>query len=222
LNRVPTFDIATADVEAISGVKPDFIMMYEGFERWISFDRFNRLAPTYKLTLPGEDWRSTLRTVADLLGKTDKVKEVIGEYEHKANEAQKILKRSIQGQTVACLRISNSGVYLYSGADHGYTGPVLYKDLGLAPPKLVTQLTGHARRVPLTREQLASLDADHLFIAFDRLSEGENKSGFDETLWQTLPAVRNRQVYEVDFFAWMNYGVLSHNRKIDDLLKIFA
>ncbi|WP_409346726.1 hypothetical protein [Paenibacillus sp. MBLB4367] len=25
-------------------------------------------------------------------------------------------------------------------------------------------------------------------------------------------------IYEVDFLAWMDYGVLSHNRKIDDVL----
>ncbi|QJD88161.1 AraC family transcriptional regulator [Cohnella herbarum] len=222
LNEVPTFDIETEDVEALSGVKPDFIMMEESFERWIPFDRLNRLAPTFKVTHSGEDWRTTLRTVADLLGKMDKVKEIIGEYEHKANEAKKILKSSIQGQTVACLRVSDAGVYLYSGADHGYTGPVLYKDLGLTPPELVTQLTSQDRRVPLTPEQLVRLDADHVVITFDRLSERGSRSAIDVIHWQMLPAVRNQRVYEVDFLAWMNYGVLSHNRKIDDLLKIFA
>lgn len=65
------------------------------------------------------------------------------------------------------------------------------------------------------------MTADHLFIAFD-LQEGEGRELLDTPLWRSLPAVRNRCVYEVDFMAWMNYGVLSHQRKIADVLKVLA
>lgn len=73
----------------------------------------------------------------------------------------------------------------------------------------------------LSSEELAGLSADHLFITFD-LQEGEGRELLDTPLWRGLPAVRNRCVYEVDFMAWMNYGVLSHQRKISDVLKVLA
>ncbi|MNC01040.1 Iron(3+)-hydroxamate-binding protein FhuD precursor [compost metagenome] len=100
----------------------------------------------------------------------------------------------------------------------GYTGSVLHDDLGLQPHALVPKLTRGQKRVSLTREELASLTADHLFITFDR-QEGEGRELLDTPLWRNLPAVRNRCVYEVDFMAWMNYGVLSHQRKIEDVLR---
>jgi ABC-type Fe3+-citrate transport system substrate-binding protein len=68
---------------------------------------------------------------------------------------------------------------------------------------------------------LSELDAEHLFITFDR-QEGEDRELLDTPLWRSLPAVRSRCVYEVDFMAWMNYGVLSHQRKIKDVLEVLA
>jgi len=101
----------------------------------------------------------------------------------------------------------------------------LYKDLGLSPYPLVRQLASKIRRVALDPESLQKLDADHLFITFDKqhsVLEGEERRLLASPLWQSLRAVKNRCVYEVDFFSWMNYGILSHNRKIDDVLQVLA
>ncbi|MNG33275.1 hypothetical protein D3C84_1194880 [compost metagenome] len=73
----------------------------------------------------------------------------------------------------------------------------------------------------LTPKELSHLSADHLFITFDR-QEGEGREVLDTPLWNRLPAVRSNCVYEVDFMAWMNYGVLSHQRKIEDVLHVLA
>lgn len=226
LDEVPVFDFTADSLEALSRHRPDLIMMDGGIDRWIAFDQFNRLAPTYHVPHRGEDWRSMLRTMAELFGKTEAARSVIAAYEDKASAARALLSRPLRGQTVACLRISAAEICLYAGPEHGYTGPVLYGDLGLRPHPLVLQMTGHARRVSLTREWLARLDADHLFVAFDKSEsavEGEERERLqDDPVWRALPAVRNRRVYEVDFFSWMNYGVISHGRKIDDVLRVLA
>jgi ABC-type Fe3+-hydroxamate transport system substrate-binding protein len=39
---------------------------------------------------PGEDWRSTLHKAACLLGRTDRVEEVIRHYEQKARDARSV------------------------------------------------------------------------------------------------------------------------------------
>lgn len=97
----------------------------------------------------------------------------------------------------------------------------MYRDLGVNPHPLVQQLPGCTRFVCLTSDELSRLDADHLFIAFDT-SEGDAREVLNDPVWRSLPAVRNHCVYEVDFFAWMNYGVLSNSKKIDDVLKVLA
>lgn len=225
LQHVPAIDIEKEDIDVLSRHKPDCIIMNSGFERWMSDDGLGRLAPTYQFPHPGEDWRLTLRKSADLLGRKDRVLDVIAEYEYKASEAKRLLTRSVPAQTVACLRVSALGISLYSGPDHGYTGPILYKDLGLTPHPLVLQLSWGAREVNLTKEWLKQLDADHLFITFDKRHsswEGEERGLLEWPEWQSLPAVQRRCVYEVDFLTWMNYGVISHGRKIDDVLKVLA
>ncbi|MNN60048.1 Iron(3+)-hydroxamate-binding protein FhuD precursor [compost metagenome] len=149
------------------------------------------------------------------------MQEVIDNYEQQALTAKRILSRSVRGQTVAFLRISSSGVTLYGCDELGYTGGVLHGDLGLQPHPLVRQLSRGQKLVSLTSEALSQLTADHLFITFDRQA-GEGRELLDTAHWRSLPAVRNRCVYEVDFMAWMNYGVLSHQRKIEDVLQVLA
>nr|WP_234410425.1 hypothetical protein [Caldalkalibacillus mannanilyticus] len=147
------------------------------------------------------------------------------QYENKAREAKEVLWHSVCGQTVAFLRISACGISLYGGCKHGYTGPILYKDLGLTPHSIVLKLAGKSRKVALTQEWLEQLDADHLFITFDKRhsnTDGEERRILDSPLWKRLPAVKNKCVYEVDFLTWMNYGVISHGKKIDDVLKVLV
>lgn len=225
LHHVPVLDLAEENEDDLSRHHPDFIMLDSGFNKWIPNDRLGRLAPTFHMAHPGEDWRSTLQKAGHLLGRSDRVEEVIRHYEQKASDARNVLDRSTRGKTVAFLRISALGMSLYAGPDYGYTGPVLYKDLGLAPHPLVLEMAQKTRKVMLPPEWLERLDADHLFITFDRRHSslpGEERAILETALWQALPAVKKRCVYEVDFMTWMNYGVISNSKKIDDVLKVLA
>lgn len=221
LLQIPIVDVMSKDNLALSKHKPDFIVIEYGIDRWIPIDWFQQVAPTYKLSLPGEQWREMLRTVADLFGYIDKAEAIISEYERKARQAKQVLRHTMKNQTVAFLRISTKEIELYAGSDYGFTGPILYKDLGLKFPAMVKHLIPKVRKVELSLEDLHQLDADHLFITRDCI-EGEKMIVFDDPVWQTLRAVKNNHVYEVDFFTWMNYGVLSHFKKIDDVLSVFG
>jgi AraC-like DNA-binding protein/ABC-type Fe3+-hydroxamate transport system substrate-binding protein len=223
--EVPEIDVEGGDTESLRALKPDFIVLDIAFERWMARNRLEQVAPVYRIPHVGEDWRATLRTFSEWTSRREEADEVIERYERKAVEAKKVLQRRVQGETVACLRISALGVSLYGGPAHGYTGPVLYRDLGLRPHPLVNQLAGKQRKVVLSMEQLVRLEADHLFVTFDKrhsASAGEERSLLKMPEWLSLPAVRGGRVYEVDFMAWMNYGVLSHERKIDDVLSVLG
>ncbi|MFB7813535.1 AraC family transcriptional regulator [Paenibacillus chitinolyticus] len=218
MDDVPVFDVSDGSLERLTKEKPEFILLDSGTH----LPGYSRLAPTYRMAHPGEDWKSTLGIAADLLGKKSRVRDIVGEYESRADKARQALERSVRDQTVAFLRISAEAVILYGGPEQGYTGPVLYGDLGLAPHRLVSQLTGRSRRsVVLTPEWLAKLDADHLFVTFDR-RWGHTAGAREDERLALLPGVRNNSVYEVDFLTWMNYGILSHGKKIDDVLKVLA
>jgi len=225
LQDVPTMNLTAEDVGALSCHKPEFIMIGDDFERWRLLTQLEGLAPLYMASHLAENWRLTLRKTADLLGKPEHVQDIIAHYESKAHTAQKLLRRSVRGQTVACLRISARQIFLYAGPEQGFTGPILYKDLGLTPHPLVLRMANQMRRIELSPEWLARLDADHLFITFDKsdsVVEGEERRLLQSPAWLSLPAVKNQCVYEVDFLTWMNYGVISNNKKIDDVLNVLA
>ncbi|WP_238178001.1 helix-turn-helix domain-containing protein [Paenibacillus contaminans] len=220
LREVPDFDVTTGDWTALSRHKPEFIILDDGYHRW-NLDKCSRISPVFKMPYSGEDWRITLQTFGSILGRKDKAALAIEKHESKIAEARERLARTVRNDTVAVLRISSRAVYLYGGSSRGYTGPLLYGNLGLAQPDLVRELARDERRISLTMEGLARLDADHLFITFDK-EDGEGRDLLDTPIWKELKAVRSKRVYEVDFLAWMNYGVLSHNRKIDDVLKVLG
>ncbi|OBZ14595.1 AraC family transcriptional regulator [Bacillus sp. FJAT-27264] len=221
LHQVPPFEISSGNWESLSRYEPELILLNDGYQRW-SLEQCRTVAPLFKVPMmSSEDWRSTLMTVASVFGRTGQVDEIISSYEHKAREARHLLTRSVRDQTVAFLRLSACGITLYGSEDLGYTAGVLHQDLGLEPHPLVQQLARGERRINLPPDLLARLDADHLFITFDK-GEGEGRELLQTELWQSLPAVRNNHVYEVDFLSWMNYGVLSHRRKIDDVLRVLA
>ncbi|WP_019911564.1 helix-turn-helix domain-containing protein [Paenibacillus sp. HW567] len=220
LHQVPAFDISTGDWQQLSSYTPELIMLDDGFQRW-HLDECRQIAPLLRLPFHQEDWRATLRSAAAIFGRTGRVREVISNYEQQATRAKQQLSRSVRDSSVAFLRISACGITLYGCDGLGYTGGVLHRDLGLHPHPLVRQLTRGQKRVNLTSEELSHLTADHLFITFDR-QEGEGRELLDSVLWNRLPAVHSGCVYEVDFMAWMNYGVLSHQRKIEDVLRVLA
>lgn len=220
LDVVPEIDISIMDVEQLSVYRPELILLDAGFDRW-HLEKCKQLAPLFKFPFFGEDWRTALYSLAPVFGKMDEAREAIHAYEKKAEYAKKLLSKTMRGQTVAVLRISACSVSLYGDVKLGYIGNVMYKDLGLQPHPFAERIARGERRVELSEEQLGQLDADHLFITFDR-REGEGREILKSKIWNSLPAVRSRRVYEVDFMSWMNYGVLSHIRKIDDVLRVLA
>lgn len=221
LDHVPSVEVSSSH-QAPLPCKPDFIIVDHGFASQWDCNSLENEASLFRMPNQGEDWQESLRTIADLLGRgrSVKVAEVISNYERKAERARQAL-RYIRHQTVAFLRISSNEVYLYAGPDKGYTGPILHKDLELTPHPLVQQLNKNTRLAVLTPEWLAQLDADHLFITFEN---GEQRGNvmLNTPAWKSLPAVRHNRVYEVDFLSWMNYGILAHGKKIDDVLRALA
>ncbi|MDI4645209.1 AraC family transcriptional regulator [Cohnella hashimotonis] len=219
LYGVPDFDIASDDWTVLSGHQPEFILLDDGYRRW-GMERYSRISPVFKIPFNGEDWRFMLRSIGNVLGRQRQASEATERLEHQIADARQRLERSAAGQSVAVLRISGRSVALYGGSACGYTGPLLYRGLGLSEPAIVRNMAPGVRRIELSWEQLEELDADHLFVTFE--GEDGGRELLHSGIWKSLRAVRANQVYEVDFMAWMNYGVLSHGRKINDVLQVMG
>ncbi|MWJ31208.1 MULTISPECIES: helix-turn-helix domain-containing protein [Saccharibacillus] len=224
LEGVPAFDVADGTREDLLRLKPELLLFDDGFERW-HLDRLSGVAPSLLLEQPGEAWADKLRGTAALFGREAEARHMLRRYDEQVRDAGSRLAAMPGGAasrgSVACLRISAQQIRLY--AQHsGYTGPLLYGELGLKPPELLRHMPEAQRSLLLRPDELAQVDADHLFVIFDKSDNrhpGDERRLLEHPCWRALPAVQAGRVYETDFFAWMNYGILAHGRKIRDVLE---
>lgn len=226
LHDIPTFDEMSGDFEVLSSYKPDFIVLRDQYHK-TQYSQCRRISSTCVLPELRDNWRTMLRTVGNYFGRLERAEEVIAMYEEKAKFARQKLSHSMNGETVAFLRVSADCIHQYTEKGRGFATAVLYDDLGLSPCSMGEARAGiaHERMTKLTVEELSALSADHLFITFDKWhsqADGTERSLLQHPVWRTLPAVRNNHAYEVDFLTWMNDGVISNVKKIDDILQVLA
>ncbi len=226
LNHIPTFDENGGNFDALSGYKPDLILLADRYEQQ-QYSQCRRISNTCILREQTHNWRTLLRTVADYFGRTELADEAIAKYAFKARSASHKLSRAMKGETVAFLRISADHIIQYTEEGQGFVSAVLYDDVGLRshPAIGVASKANRPGMFNLSVEDLRALTADHLFITFDKWhsqAEGKERELLEQPEWRDLPAVRNNRVYEVDFLTWMNNGVISNGKKIDDILRLLA
>lgn len=232
LSQTPVFDemeLVTASLHAIADSRPDLILLLDHYNDTL-YKQCRRISHTCVLPESTNEWRMVLRRFGDFFGRGELAERIIVEYEAKAAEARVALRRKLRGETVAFLRVSADYVLMYTDCGGGFAVSVLYEDLGLQPYQLSgteesSSGFGDGKMIALSVEQLEQLSADHLFVVFDKWHSGkpgEERMLLSSKVWQGLTAVRKRQVYEMDFLTWMNNGVISNGKKIDDIMRVLA
>ncbi|MEW4428847.1 ABC transporter substrate-binding protein [Paenibacillus illinoisensis] len=218
---VPQFDI-TGSIEALLQYNPDLIIVDGGADRE-QYEMYSKVAPTYRLP-EGilQDSNQILTTIAEVVGKPDKGKEVVAAYEAKIADAKAKLQEAVGDETVAVVRlnISNNTLALF-GVKNRLTG-FIYSELGLTPHPLVGSMEEYQE--VLSEEAIPELDADHIIVfpSNGEWSSPENKEALkllDSKLWKSLPAVKNNQVYMMERSYWQSGAITANSMKIDDLLE---
>ncbi|OPG99692.1 ferrichrome ABC transporter substrate-binding protein [Chryseobacterium mucoviscidosis] len=219
--EVPQFD-TTGSIEALLQYDPDLIIVDGGVDME-KYEMYSKVAPTYRLPEDIlQDSNQILTTIADVVGKPDKGKEVVAAFEAKIADAKAKLQEAVGDETVAVVRlnISNNTLALF-GVKNRFTG-FIYSELGLTPHPLVGNMEEYQEI--LSEEAFPELDADHIIVfpSNGEWSSPENKEALkvlDSKLWQSLPAVKNNQVYMMERSYWQSGAITANTMKIDDLLQ---
>lgn len=206
--------------EAVQEMNPDLIIMdsasmVEGGK----YEQYNQIAPTYVIgTEVNNDWRDELLRVGEVLGKEDEAKQVLADYETKAQEAKATLEENVGDTSIAAIWLTGGKFFMVS--ENLSSGAVMYGDLGLTVPAVVKEIsasaTGNWSEISL--EKLAELDAEHLFLINDDGSS--DSSPLSSTLWNSIPAVKSGNVYELPKDnSWLYTGAIANGQIIDDILE---
>ena len=186
------------NLEAVLELNPDLILMTDFQEK--VYDSVSKIAPTLVLDFY-EDWRVTLDTVAQIMGKQAEAEAVQQAYEDKISKIKEQLAAKLGDETVALIRPRTEGIRVHTPLHR--TGAILYDDLGLNVPAPIAKVDDTAYAISM--EAISELEADHYFLLSDDLFAGAIKDLESTKVWSSLEPVKNHQVYYVDTTLWIAY-----------------
>lgn len=208
--------ISEPDLETILELQPDLILgSQQRYEEM--YDLLSKIAPTVFTESLRVPWQETFAVHAEALGKTDEAQQILADYEERIVEFQQMMGDQLGDRTVSVVRFRPDQVRIYLKSS--FSGYIL-QDAGLTRPS-TQDIDEFATEISL--EQIADLDADVIFFTSQSPEENDLAIFRDSPLWQTLVAVQQEQVYEVDDNYWMSgLGVQAANRILDDLFVYFG
>jgi iron complex transport system substrate-binding protein len=203
------------DLEALRALAPDLIICTE-FQMNI-YESLTHIAPTIMLER-NRDWRETLRVIGRIMGKQREAEQVLKQYKHKISGLKAALAARLHGQSVMMIRPRDNSIRLHTCVHR--TAAVLYRDLGLYPPKLAVDRKRTSSLISL--EGLPELDADHYFV----LTDNKYKAWSDELqttpTWKSLRAVQHQHIYHAKASTWIAYyGPIAMNQVVDQVAEVF-
>lgn len=220
LNGVPTI-ASELPFEAVASFSPDLIIM--GSESTVEgekYEQYNKIAPTYVLGDDvNKDWRQALLKIGELLNKSDEAQKALDDYDAKAKEIKEKVAAATGGtKTAAALWLFNNKFYVVS--NNVSSGEVMYNELGLQQPEVVKEIsakaTGNWSEVSL--ERIADMNADYLFLV--NSDKGTGAEALKDAVWQSIPAVKNGEVYEFESTSsWLYSGVQANTQILEDIQK---
>lgn len=219
LKDVPTID-STLPFEAVASVKPDLIIMDSAsMVEGDKYEQYNKIAPTYVMgTEENGDWRKELQTVGEIFGKEDEAQKVLDDYDAKAADAKEQIQGAIGDESAAAIWLVGGQLYIVS--ENLSSGAVLYGDLGITVPEGVKEISESATANwnPVSLEQLAEMDVDHLFLI--NSDEGDGSEILDDPLLANVPAIKDGNVYKYDKeTSWLYTGPIANEQIVDDAVE---
>lgn len=179
--------------EAILALNPDVILgsSKHGEEVVTALNKIQTMIPYSHVAT---NWKENLRLLGQLTNKESEAEKIITDYEEKAEKAKVELGEPLKDKEVLVLRIRKGSINAYP--ESIYLNPVIYEDLGLKVPEVVTKAEAQAE---LSLEALADANPDYIFLQFEASENTDNAAALDELLenpiFGSIEAAKNDHVF---------------------------
>lgn len=205
-------NFAQPSIDRILMLQPDLILA-GGHPDPQLLEQLNAIAPTAVSFKVGEPWQASFERIAQLVGRREQAETFLARYRERALALRSKL-REHEGESVSIVRLSPNGPMAMLG--DAFAGRVL-ADLGFTrPPAQRAAGAGHAP--PLSREVLADIDGDWLFIGNFTPDPKSVAALRSEPAFGSLKAAREGHVREVDAMLWTVIGgPLAAEAVLDDV-----
>lgn len=186
-------DRGAVSLEKVVALDPDLIITYS--DKAEEIESYQKIAPT--VVIPYGTFTNVedeIRGFGELMNKSEEAEAWLKTYDERIEAARAKVKAVIKPEeTFSILEVSDKSYYGY-GDNFGRGGQAVYRALQLAPLEITKkELMGDTQWKEISREVVGDYAGDHIF-----LTVGENNKNYQgDSIWQSLPAVKNNQVYEL-------------------------
>ncbi|WFP50550.1 iron-siderophore ABC transporter substrate-binding protein [Methylomonas sp. EFPC3] len=210
-------DFAQPSLDRIVALQPDLILA-GGQSDPAMLEQLAAIAPMVVSFYPGEPWQDSLQRIAVALGRPQACEPLLQAYRARVGKLRAALSGH-RGESVSIVRLTPNGPMYMLG--EAFAGRVL-ADLDLTRPPAQRQ-AGAGHGPPLSREMLADIDGDWLFIGNFSPDPRGVAALRDEPAFAELRAVKTGRVREVDAALWTVVGgPVAAQAVLDDIEAAFA
>ncbi|MFD1775033.1 iron-hydroxamate ABC transporter substrate-binding protein [Paenibacillus rhizophilus] len=187
--------VSDEDLEKIIELKPDLII---GLDNVKNVDKLKQIAPTVVFTYAKVDYLTQHLEIGRLLNKEKEAQAWVDGFKARMEKAGEEIRAKIGGKTISV--IENDAKQFYVFGDHWGRGTeILYQGMKLKMPQKVKDAVAKDGWYALSLEVMPEYMGD--YVIFSRSSAMDNAFQQTET-YKNIPAVKNKQVYEVDAKAF--------------------
>lgn len=214
-------DIGTIDasnLEKILSLKPDLIVTL-AYDKEL-YEQLSKIAPTIVYTENTfMDTRDEIRTFGELLDKQKEAEAWIADFDKTVKEAKQQIKGLVaEDETVSVMGGFEKGIYVYSsGIWRG--SQAIYKHLELTPPQRIQELIDANEPIKeISAEVIPEYAGDYIFL------DSGNSGQFDRdgALWQSLEAVKNNRVFDLDGDYFWPYDPIAIKAQVEKVAEMIV
>lgn len=187
--------VTEAEPESILAQDPDLIIAGANME---NLEELEKIAPTVTYTWGKLNYIEQQIEIGKLVGKEDETREWAEDFEKRAADiGSQIKEKHGEDTTVTVIETDGKGFYLF-GEAWGRGTEILYQAMDLNMPANVQEAVSADGYYEISQEVLAEYAGDYIV-----LSRGEetDMSFTESEVWQSIPAVQNGNVIEIDTAA---------------------
>jgi iron complex transport system substrate-binding protein len=213
LQGVNGIDGQAPNLEQLTQWQPDLIIINGQNDKY--YEQLNKIAPTVSVPFDA-DWRVTHLKLAEIVGKTKEAEQNLRDYDAKVAAVKADVQKAIGQASVMAIVINEKTIRIQGTTGHALND-LLYKDLGLTPPKGIP----NENRAEVSLEGMSTFTPDYIFMQRNRFGTVEQvvQTIQNSNVWKNIPAVKQGHVYNVDNWLAMSLGPIGRGMILDQLKK---
>ncbi|UYO35158.1 iron-hydroxamate ABC transporter substrate-binding protein [Bacillus zhangzhouensis] len=186
----------TPSVEKVAALKPDMIIAWGEDEK---FNQYKKIAPTAAVKYNQYSFKDQLKEFGQMTGTSKKATEWITKWDTKIAEVKPKVTKAVGSKTVSIVSPFDKGIYIF-GNTFARGGEIIYDELELKAPKAVKKeaIDSGVGYANISLEKLPEFAGDYIFTSPWSGSKSNGDQVYQSSIWTSLPAVKNKHVFEID------------------------